>query len=100
MTLAEIVKNVARKYGVPSTLAGGFIYAAFEELVRVVDSGEQVKIRGLGTFQWRPVAERRSSGAWEGGQVPPGFKLKFKPARRFRSRRENVRRRGYDEVWR
>lgn len=94
MTLAEVVKRVARQYGASTTLAGGFIYAAFEEIVKVLDSGEEVHIRGLGTLKWVPVPGRHRSGAWKSqawkGPIPPGIKLKFKPNRRFRSRRTKM----------
>ena len=88
MTLAQIIKDVARRNGVPTALAGGFVHEAIEELVRVLDSGNEVKIRGLGAFYWRRVKEcTQAAGFFKGRKTPAGWKLRFRPTRHFRSRR-------------
>ena len=87
MTLTQIIKDIARRQGIPTTLVGGFVREAIEELAHIVDSGGEVKVRGLGTFHWQRAKARTSTGALKGSEVPAGWKLRFLPARRFRSRR-------------
>jgi nucleoid DNA-binding protein len=90
MTLAQIIVDIARRYRVPTALAGGFVHEAIEELIRVVDSGKEVKVRGLGAFRWRRVKERPRTGAHAGTPIPAGWKLHFYPARNFRCRRTTM----------
>jgi len=89
MTLAEIIKKIARRHCMPDAVAGGFILDSIEEIIRAVDSGEDVKIRGLGTFRWRKSKGRPGSGAYS-GPIPDGWKLHFLPSRRFRARRTKM----------
>jgi nucleoid DNA-binding protein len=89
-TIAEIVRRIARRHGVRQDLAGGFVYEAVDEIVRVLDAGSNVKIRGLGTLQWQQVAERPGSGALTGSRISAGKKLRFIPSKRFRSRRTKM----------
>jgi len=90
MTLQQIIKGIARRHGVPIALAGGFVREAIEELTLIVDSGGEVKVRGLGTFRWQRARERAGTGALKGSKTPAGWKLRFLPARRFRSRRTTM----------
>lgn len=86
MTLKEIIRLVAKKQEVPVPLAGGFIMCAVEEIIREVNRGGEVKIRGLGTIRWRAIGAFPQRGMLK-TDVPPGWKLGFIPARRFRARR-------------
>jgi len=92
MTLREIIRKISRRHGALPDLVGGFVYETLEEVISVLDEGRSVKIRGLGTFQWHPVAERPGTGAKTGSKIQDGVKLRFIPSKRFRSRRtKNVR---------
>ena len=87
MTLEQIIKDIARRHGVPTALVGGFVHAAIEGLAQALDLGSTVKVRGLGTFRWQKAKERAGSGALKGSRIPAGWRLCFHPAKRFRSRR-------------
>lgn len=87
MTLEQIIKDIARRHGVPTALASGFVHAAIEELIQVLDLGGEMKVRGLGTFRWQKAKARAGSGALKGSSIPAGWKLRFLPARHYRSRR-------------
>jgi len=87
MTLGQIIKDIARRHGVPAALAGGFVHEAIEELAQVIDLGGEVKVRGLGTFRWQRARARVGTGALKGSKTPAGWKLRFLPARRYRGRR-------------
>lgn len=87
MTLSQIIKDVALRHGVPTALVGGFVREAIEELASVVDSGVEVKVRGLGTFRWKKVKGKAGTGALK-NSVPDGWKLRFLPSRRYRGRRK------------
>lgn len=90
MTLGQIIKDMARRHGVSRALAGGFVYEAIEELARVIDLGDEMKVRGLGTFRWQKAKARTGTGALKGSRTPAGWKLRFLPARHFRSRRTRM----------
>ena len=89
MTLKELIERVARHQGAPQTLVEGFVLTAVEEIILELHRGEPVRIRGLGTFQWEYVKGSRKKG-FQKADVPPGWKLKFVPARRFRLRRTDM----------
>jgi nucleoid DNA-binding protein len=86
MTLKEIIRLVAKKQEVPVPLAEGFIMCAVEEIIREVNRGGEVKIRGLGTLRWRLAGAFPRRGMLK-TDLPPGWKLGFVPARKFRARR-------------
>ena len=90
VTLATLIHRLARRHGVRSAIAGGFVFEAVDEIVRALDAGNNVKVRGLGTFQWQRVAERPGSGALTGSKIKAGKKLRFIPSKRFRSRRTKM----------
>lgn len=89
VTLADIVRRVAELYGVSTNIAAGFVYGTIDEVVRALDSGNEVKLRGIGTLSWR-FAKGRSGVAGYTTPIPDGLKLRFTPARRFRRRRGNM----------
>jgi len=89
MTLLEITEVVARRVDSTYREAYGFIATATEVTVERLDLGEEVHIRGLGTFKWVPVPGKRmySLKEREHVEVKPGYKLRFVPADRFKTRR-------------
>lgn len=90
MTIADIIKGMARRHGIVEPLVGGLVLEAIEELVKAIDSGKEMKVQGLGTFHWKRVRARVVTGALKGSEIPGGWKLRFRPARRFRSRRTEM----------
>jgi nucleoid DNA-binding protein len=89
MTMADIIKEVAKQLDVHPFLVKGFVWEALEHVRDALDSGKEVKIRGIGTFSWKPIPGRPVSGA-RVGSIPPGKKLKFTPSLRLRNRRPNI----------
>ncbi len=87
MTLTEIIERIASRHEVPVPLAEGFVREAIEEIIEVLDRGEDVKIRGLGTLCWRKARGKRMPF---GKAVPDGWKLKFIPSLKFRERRAEM----------
>ena len=89
MTLSEIVELVAEEIGAERHLVWGFVRSFMDTLVEELDRGNEVKVRRLGTFKWVdvppkyiPLALGRSMKV-----APVGRKLKFYPAKKFRTRR-------------
>lgn len=87
MTLVEIIERVARRQEVSTALVEGFVLEAVDEVVRVLNQGEDVKIRGLGTLYWKKVPSRHMPLS---GYVPEGWKLKFTPSQKLRERRTKM----------
>lgn len=87
MTITEIIERVARRQEVDYLLAEGFIREAIEEVIGVLDRGENVKIRGLGTLYWKKVRGKRMPS---GIRAPEGWKLRFVPSLKFRERRTEM----------
>jgi hypothetical protein len=83
MTLSEIVELVAEETGSERHVVWGFVRSFMDVLVDELDRGNEVKIRGLGSFKWSFVQPCLVPGK----KVPGGWKLKFFPAKNFRTRR-------------
>ena len=91
ITTTDLAKRVARAVGSEQGVAYGFIREAFDQMAAALDSGEEVRIRGLGRFRWRLfhktttflAGKRRRSYA-------PGMKLRFDPSRRLSLRRKKM----------
>jgi len=91
MTLNQIINAVSKRMMVHPSFVQGIVQETMEEIVRCLDAGQELKIRGLGRWRWRPIKQEKIK-TWTGETlvVPEGRKLKFYPARPFRSRRCNV----------
>jgi nucleoid DNA-binding protein len=87
MTLAEIIKRASKRLDVKPKLIEGFVYEVIDHVREALDSGETVKIRGLGTLHWKPVPGHVCGGVRAGLALPPGKKLKFTPSQQFKHRR-------------
>lgn len=87
MTLTEIIERIASRHEAPVPLAEGFVREAIEEIIAVLNEGEEVKIRGLGKLYWKKASGKRMPS---GQQVLEGWKLRFSPALKFRERRTEM----------
>lgn len=87
MTLTEIIERIASRHDAPMPLAEGFVRETVEEIIEVLDRGEEVKIRGLGKLYWKKASGKRMPS---GKQVLEGWKLRFSPALKFRERRTEM----------
>jgi nucleoid DNA-binding protein len=96
MTQTEIIEMLAEGVGSSIEEAHGFVSTFIDIVISRLDAGDEVKIRGLGTFKWVDAAAKRvparavhHDGSTEHGvaYVPAGKKLKFIPATKLRKRR-------------
>lgn len=93
MTLNEIIKRIALRQEVPVELVRGFVLEAFDEIVDELDRGGAVKIRGLGSLEWKevpPITLPQLPGQSTSQVLPKGKKLRFMPAGRFKKRRTQM----------
>jgi nucleoid DNA-binding protein len=88
MHIKEIAEAVAKEQGAPTELVWGAVADTIQAITEALDQGEEVKVRGLGTFRWEQVAERPPIRSPQGeNKQPAGWKLKFTPAYNLRARR-------------
>ena len=92
MTHTELIEQVADAVGSSYVEAHGFIQSFIDIVISQLDAGDEVKIRGLGTFKWMEVKgkkiPRHKRRAFAGAlHLPGGKKLRFIPAVKFKTRR-------------
>jgi len=94
MTHTEIIAMVANAVGSTYEEAHGFAQTFIDIVISRLDAGDEVKIRGLGTFKWSdvtkttiPVKELGGVGEISLRSISNGVKLRFIPALKFRTRR-------------
>lgn len=94
MTITELIEIVAERTGAEPAVVHGFFQSFADVMIERLDAGDEVKIRGLGTFRWvdvpgkkLPVYKRKAMGITH---LPGGRKLKFIPSKQFRSRRTEM----------
>ncbi len=88
MTLTEIVERTAERLGSTKEVAWVFVQETMKEIVETLNSGEEVKIRGLGRLYWSPVVERTITLPDNRKKhCKAGWKLKFDPAHQLKNRR-------------
>jgi len=94
MTITELVEMVAERTGAEPAVVHGFFQSFVDAMVERLDAGDEVKVRGLGTFRWvdvpgkkLPLHKRKGLGVTH---LPGGRKVKFFPAKQFRSRRTEM----------
>lgn len=88
MTLTEIIEILSERTGAEPRIVWGFAQSLVDIMIERLDRGEEVKVRGLGTFHWADVPGREMpDGSW----AESGRKLKFTPSKRFKHRRTNMK---------
>jgi len=99
MTHTELIEMVADAVGSSYEEAHGFIQTFIDIVISQLDAGDEVKIRGLGTFKWAVVKGKKvplivdygphgdDIGITRYFNLPPGKKLRFIPATKFKTRR-------------
>lgn len=106
MTHTELIEQVAGAVGSTFEEAHGFIQTFIDIVISQLDAGDEVKIRGLGTFKWAKVKGKkvpyRSHKCMDPlcfecqnskimyWPLPDGQKLRFVPATKFKTRRPLV----------
>lgn len=89
MTLTEIVELMSEEIGAEPQLVWGFVRSFIDVISREIDRGNDVKVQGLGTFQWVDVPEKAVPEPGKSVKTvvfPARKKLKFKPSRKFNRR--------------
>jgi hypothetical protein len=92
MTHTELIEQVADAVGSTYGEAHGFIQTFIDIVISRLEAGDEVKIRGLGTFKWVEVKGKRIPAhkrrAFGGAlYLPGGKKLRLIPALKLRTRR-------------
>jgi nucleoid DNA-binding protein len=91
----ELSRIVSRRIGAPAEYTEDFANAVFDCLVECLEQGNDLSIRGLGTFYWTPAAARTLQ-VWTTKKErvyvhhPEGLKLKFLPSTKLRRRRRKM----------
>lgn len=88
MTKAEIVTNIAKSTGVDKKTALTVFEAAMEEIMDCMAGGENVYLRGFGTFILKHRAEKTARNISKNTTiiVPAHDYPTFKPAKSFASK--------------
>lgn len=85
MTKAELVSVVADKTGVATATAEQVVNTALQTIREAVESGNEVTVRGFGTFKPKACKARmaRNIGTGESVRVAAHMKPSFKAAKEF-----------------
>src|SRR5688500_6637601 len=73
MTKADLINIVAKKLDITQVQSGIIVEAALKSVVNALQSGQEVEIRGFGSFRFRNRAPRKCSNPKTGEKVdvPP-----------------------------
>ncbi len=84
----ELAEIVVERTGCSGTLADACVNAIIEKLCAGLAGGEDVQLRGFGSFSREPTAARegRNPRTGERAQIPAGYRVKFKAGKQLRDR--------------
>ena len=87
MTKAEIVQEIANKTGIEKVAVQATVEAFMETLKANMSKGENIYLRGFGTFLLKKRAEKtgRNISKNTAVKIPAHFIPAFKPAKEFLS---------------
>ena len=87
MTKAELVEEVSGKTGLTRTDVAVVVDAFLEAVKKSLESGNNIEIRGFGTFKIKQRKARKARNPRTGEEVPvPGRKVPvFKPSNEFKA---------------
>ena len=97
MTLSELVEMVSDRVGAESHCTWGFVREFIDVMIERLNVGDEVKIRGLGTFKWVDVPGKKAPFGSNDLVIRPGRKLRFIPATQFKFRRTEMSNGNEDE---
>ncbi len=85
MTKAEIVKKIAQQTGIEQTAASAVVEAFMEQVRQALIGGENVYLRGFGTFNRKHRAEKVARNISKNTtiKVPAHDIPAFKPSKEF-----------------
>ena len=77
MTKADLINIVAKKLDITQVQSGIIVEAALKSVVSALQNGQEVEIRGFGSFRFRNRAPRKGRNPKTGEKVdvPPNFKM-------------------------
>ena len=70
LTKAELAEMLFDQGGLNKREAKGVVEAFFEEIIRVLESGDSVKLSGFGNFQLRDKSQRPGRNPRTGEVIP------------------------------
>ena len=87
MTKADIVEKVAERTGLTRTDVAVVVDALLDTVKKSMEAGNNIEIRGFGTFKVKLRKERKARNPRTGEAVPvPGRKVPvFKPSNEFKN---------------
>lgn len=88
LTKAELVKMLIEKQDFEKDIAKVFVDDFFEEMAKILESGDDVKLSGFGNFELRDKKSRPGRNPKTGESVPVSARrvITFKPGQKLRSR--------------
>lgn len=86
MTKADLVDEVAGRVDLTKKQAEGIVNSVFDSIVRSLQSGEKIELRGFGSFRIRSRKPRigRNPKTGEKVEVPPKKIPYFKPGKELK----------------
>jgi len=87
MTKADLISVVARRLDITQVQAGIIVEAALRSIVSALQGGQEVEIRGFGSFRFRNRAPRKGRNPKTGERVdvPPKKIPSFKMGKELKS---------------
>lgn len=87
MTKADLISVVAKRLDITQVQAGIIVEAALRSIVSALQSGQEVEIRGFGSFRFRNRAPRKGRNPKTGERVdvPPKKIPYFKMGKELKS---------------
>ncbi|WP_068596807.1 HU family DNA-binding protein [Vaginella massiliensis] len=85
MTKAEIVNNISSKLGLEKSDTQRVVESFMDEVIKSLESGENVYLRGFGSFTIKTRAEKTGRNITKGTSIiiPAHNVPAFKPAKSF-----------------
>ncbi len=87
MNLRDVITAVAKRTGAERDLVSSLLAETLDVIEENLDNMQPVKIRRLGSFEWKWAKPTRRVLNKISFIIPGGYVLKFSPATRFRKRR-------------
>ena len=85
MTKADVIKKISAQTGIERIDVREVLEGFFEEVQRAVAEGDQVYIRGFGSFLHRKQARKTARNISQNTAliIQPHYKPSFKPSKKF-----------------
>ena len=79
MTKSNLIQRLSRELGTSQTQSGKFVNSLFEMITRALESGEEVRITGFGTFRSAETKARAGRNPRTGAEIkiPAGKRVSF-----------------------